>query len=180
MNNEAAKNLDEVMRKYDRESNTRSWDGKPKIAMQAYLALFSVYVVYTTLFATMLDEVRLTSFVGGLLIAGYLIYPSHKHESRVNYVPWFDWVLMALGAGSFFYFCFNANELVMRLPTLHTYEVVLGIIGIVTLFELCRRSTGVPIMVVAGVFICYALYYYGVKKGLGVGAVKTLICRLFY
>ena len=180
MNNEAAKNLDEVMRKYDRESNTRAWEGKPKIVMQAYLALFSLYVIYTTLFAAMLDEVRLTSFVGGLLIAGYLIYPSHKHESRVNFVPWYDWILMALGAGSFFYFCFNANELVLRLPTLYSYEVVLGIIGIVTLFELCRRSTGVPIMVVAGFFILYALYYYGVKKGLGLNAVQTLICRLFY
>ena len=110
MSHDATKNLNEVMRKYDRESNTRAWEGKPKIAVQAYLAAFAIFEVYVTLFGTMLDEVRLTSFVGGLLIAGFLIFPSHKHEFRVNYVPWYDWVIMALGAVSFFYFCFNANQ----------------------------------------------------------------------
>lgn len=180
MSHDATKNLNEVMRKYDRESNTRAWEGKPKIAVQAYLAAFAIFEVYVTLFGTMLDEVRLTSFVGGLLIAGFLIFPSHKHEFRVNYVPWYDWVIMALGAVSFFYFCFNANTIVKQLPALKTYEVVLGVIGILALFELCRRSTGVPIMIVAGVFIAYALYYYGVKRGLGAGAFKSLVCSLFY
>ena len=180
MSHDATKNLNDVMRKYDRESNTRAWEGKPKIAVQAYLAAFAIFEVYVTLFGTMLDEVRLTSFVGGLLIAGFLIFPSHKHEFRVNYVPWYDWVIMALGAVSFFYFCFNANTIVQQLPALKTYEVVLGVIGILALFELCRRSTGVPIMIVAGVFIAYALYYYGVKRGLGAGAFKSLVCSLFY
>ena len=180
MSHDANKHINDVMRKYDRESNTRAWEGKPKLAVQAYLAAFALFEVYVTLFGTMLDEVRLTSFVGGLLVAGYLMYPSHKHESRVNFIPWYDWLLMTLGTASFLYFCFNAKTLVMQLPALKPHEVVLGFIGIVTLFELCRRSTGVPIMVVAGVFILYALYYYGVKKGLGVGAFKTLICSLFY
>ena len=70
MSHDATKNLNDVMRKYDRESNTRAWEGKPKIAVQAYLAAFAIFEVYVTLFGTMLDEVRLTSFVGGLLIAG--------------------------------------------------------------------------------------------------------------
>ena len=180
MSHDATKNLNEVMRKYDRESNTRAWEGKPKIVVQAYLAAFAIFEVYVTLFGTMLDEVRLTSFVGGLLIAGFLIFPSHKHEFRVNFVPWYDWVIMALGAASFFYFCFNANTIVQQLPALKTYEVVLGVIGIAALFELCRRSTGVPIMIVAGIFIAYALYYYGVKRGLGAGAFKSLVCSIFY
>ena len=41
MSHDATKNLNEVMRKYDRESNTRAWEGKPKIAVQAYLAAFA-------------------------------------------------------------------------------------------------------------------------------------------
>ena len=35
--------MDAVMRKYDRESNTRAWEGKPKIAVQAYLAAFAIF-----------------------------------------------------------------------------------------------------------------------------------------
>ena len=169
-----------VMRKYDLESNTRFWEGTPKIIVDMFLAAFSLYAIYVTLFATMLDEVRLTSFVGAVMLMGYLVYPAKKGHQSVNYMPWYDILLMVLGAGAFFYFCFNAHELVMRLPTLKTYEVIIGLVGIIALFELCRRCVGIPIMVVAGAFILYALYYYGIKKGLGFGSLKTLVCSLFY
>ncbi len=176
----AYSDADALMRKFDRESNTRIWEGKPKLAVDLVMAAFSLFAIYCALFAVMLDEVRLTSFVGCILVVGYLNYPANKHHVRVNYMPWFDFVLMLLGAGAFFYFCFNANEIIMRLPALKPFQVVIGVIGIAALFELCRRSTGIPIMVVAGVFIVYAFYYYGIKKGQGAAAVQTLICRLFY
>ena len=38
--------LDSVMRKYDRESNTRIWTGKPKIAITLILAAFSIWCIY--------------------------------------------------------------------------------------------------------------------------------------
>ncbi len=176
----AANDVEDIMRKYDRESNTRIWSGWQKTAVNAVLAIFSVYVIYCALFAAMLDEVRLTSFVAGVMIMGYLTYPANKHHVRENYIPWYDFVLMALGSGAFFYFCFNANNIILRLPSLRAYEVIIGIIGIAALFELCRRCTGVPIMIVAGVFMAYAFYYYGIKKGQGLGAITTLVCRLFY
>ena len=44
--------LDSVMKKYDRESNTRIWEGKPKIAVTCILALFSLFCLYVTLFAS--------------------------------------------------------------------------------------------------------------------------------
>ena len=56
-------NLDDVMKKFDRESNVRVWEGTPKIIVTCILAIFSVFCVYVTLFATWLDEVRLTSFM---------------------------------------------------------------------------------------------------------------------
>ena len=172
--------VDSLMRQYDRESNTRIWEGKTKVAVDILLAAFSLYAIYCALFAAMLDEVRLTSFVGGILVIGYLTYPASKHHVRVNYIPWYDFVIMIAGAGAFFYFCFNANNIIMRLPALKPYEIVIGVIGIAALFELCRRCTGVPIMVVAGAFMAYAFYYYGIKKGQGIGAIQTLVCRLFY
>ena len=32
--------VDEVMKKYDRESNTRIWEGKPKLVVKTIMALF--------------------------------------------------------------------------------------------------------------------------------------------
>ena len=44
--------LEEIMRKYDKESNTRIWTGIPKIIVSAFLFCFSLYCIYMTLFST--------------------------------------------------------------------------------------------------------------------------------
>ena len=67
--------LDAVMKKFDRESNTRVWEGIPKIVINCILASFSLFCIYVTFIATWLDEVRLTSFVAYILFIGYLIFP---------------------------------------------------------------------------------------------------------
>ena len=41
--------LDAVMKKFDRESNTRIWTGKPKFAVTCILAIFSLFCMYVTI-----------------------------------------------------------------------------------------------------------------------------------
>ena len=43
--------LEAVMKKYDRESNTRIWEGKPKLVVTWILAMFSVFCLYSRTFA---------------------------------------------------------------------------------------------------------------------------------
>ena len=62
--------VDAVMKKYDRESNTRVWEGKPKLIVSIVLALFSIFCIYVTLFASWLEEIRLSSFVGLIVLIG--------------------------------------------------------------------------------------------------------------
>ena len=93
--------LDALMRKYDRESNTRIWTGKPKIMITAILAAFSIWCIYVTLFATFLEEIRLTSFLGLVILMGFLIYPSKKGIQKENYMPLGDIIFMIAGAASF-------------------------------------------------------------------------------
>ena len=44
--------LDSVMKKFDRESNVRVWEGVPKIIVTCILAAFSVFCIYVTLFTS--------------------------------------------------------------------------------------------------------------------------------
>ena len=136
-------NLDDVMKKFDRESNVRVWEGTPKIIVTCILALFSVFCIYVTLFATWLDEVRLTSFMSYIMFIGFLVFPAKKGMQRVNYMPWYDIILMVAGTGAFLYYTINATEIVSRFK-ITPVEVVIGLIGIICLAELCRRSVGVP------------------------------------
>ena len=45
-----AADVELVMKKYDRESNTRVWQGKPASIIRWLSVLFSVYSIYVTLF----------------------------------------------------------------------------------------------------------------------------------
>ena len=155
---ETAMSVDEVMKKFDRESNTRVWEGTPKLIVTCILAAFSVFCIYVTLVATWLDEVRLTSFMAFIMFIGFLVFPAKKGTQKVNFIPWYDVLLMLAGTGSFLYYCINASEIVARYR-ISELEVVIGIVGILCLAELCRRSVGIPILVVAGVLLCYALIW---------------------
>ena len=175
--------VDAVMKKYDRESNTRVWEGWQKWAVYAIMALFSLFVIYVTLFASWLDLIRYPSFMGGVLLIGYLVFPVRKGVQRVNHIPWYDWILMVLGAAAFFYVVIHAKDLTVRLgmSQIRPYEIAIAIVGILAALELCRRSVGIPILCVAGVFLLYALYYYTASKNLGFArAVRNVSISLFY
>ena len=38
--------LEDVMKKFDRESNTRIWEGVPKIVVSCILAVFSLFCIF--------------------------------------------------------------------------------------------------------------------------------------
>ena len=122
--------LDAVMKKFDRESNTRIWEGKAKIVVNTILAIFSLFCIYVTFFATWLDAIRLSSFMGAIVLIGYLVYPAKKGEQKVNSLPWYDVILLALGSGSFFYYTIDANTIIQQGDKFELYQIIIGAIGI--------------------------------------------------
>ena len=173
-------NLDEVMRKYDRESATRIWEGVPKIIITVIMTIFSLYCLYMTLFSTALPEVRLTLFVGCIIILGFLTYPAKKGHVKVNSLPWYDIVLMVVGAGCFFYFAFNALPLIQLATRIEPIHVVIGVVGILVLVELCRRCVGIPILCVVGALLIYTFYNQLSYNPSFYNALKNVVYKLFY
>ncbi len=171
--------LESVMKKYDQESNVRIWEGKPGIAVTCLLACFSLFCLYVTLFASWLEEWRLTSFVAGIVFLGYLVFPSHKGHQVVNHMPWYDILLMVAGTSSFLYFTFNAMDIIQQGTRFEWYQILIGIVGILTLAEVCRRSVGLPILIVAGCFVAYALIS-GLSNPTFSGRLNYAVRNLFY
>lgn len=171
--------VDAVMKKYDRESNTRVWEGKPKLIVSIVLALFSIFCIYVTLFASWLEEIRLSSFVGLIVLIGYIVFPAKKGVQKVNHMPWYDIVIMIAGTASFFYFTFNAYGIIQQGAKFETYQILIGLVGIAALAELCRRSVGLPILIVAAAFIVYALIW-GLVNPTFMGRLNYLVRSLFY
>ena len=171
--------LDAVMKKFDRESNTRIWEGKAKIVVNTILAIFSLFCIYVTFFATWLDAIRLSSFMGAILLIGFLVYPAKKGEQKVNSLPWYDIILLVLGSGSFFYYTFDAETIIQQGNKFEFYQIIIGAIGILCLLELCRRCVGIPIIIVAVAFIVYALGW-GLTNPDFFKRLEGLVGKLFY
>ena len=171
--------LDSVMKKYDQESNVRIWEGKPRFAVNCILAAFSLFCLYVTLFASWLEELRLTTFVGLIILLAYLVFPAKKGQQRVNYIPWYDIVLMILGVGAFGYYAANALTIIQQGSNFAWYQIVIGILGVISLSEACRRSVGLPILIVALCFLAYALTV-GLSNPSFWGRVSYTIRYLFY
>ena len=122
------------------------------------MALFSVYCIWSTLFSTAALEIRLTAFLGLIVIMGYLTYPASKHHVKPNSLPWYDIVLMVLGAAAFFYYCATYSSLVKVLTSaakMTPFYIAVGVVGVLCLAELCRRCVGLPILVVVGALLVY-------------------------
>lgn len=150
--------VEAVMKKYDRESNVRVWEGKPKIVVSCILAAFSLFCIYATFFATWLDLIRLGSFLGCIVFVGFLVFPAKKGNQRVNYIPWYDVILMLVGSSAFLYVVIAADKINKQGSIFETHQIIIGVLGILCLLELCRRCVGLPIIFVALAFIAYAIF----------------------
>ena len=171
----SALDAETLMRKFDKESNTRIWEGTPAIIVRIIVVAFSLYCIWSTLFSVAALEKRLTMFMALVTIMGYLTYPASRHHVRHNYIPWYDFVLMAVGAGCFLFFCLKYDSLVKVLTSASKMTptfTIIGIVGLLCLMELCRRCVGIPILCVAGVLLVYTF-----STGMG---IERVLYTLFY
>ncbi len=158
--------VDAIMKKYDRESNTRIWEGKPKLVLRYVLAAFMVFMVYMNLWATWSGQIRRCLFVGFVVLFTFFIYPVKKGNVKPNSMPWYDIALAIIGCVPYFYYVFNFNKIVSMGIAIGQTEIILGIIGTLVLAECCRRAVGLPILCVATCFILYAFIGRGMSLAL--------------
>ena len=152
-----AADVDEIMKKYDRESNTRIWEGTPGFIVKLLSILFSVYCIWSTLFSVAMPEERLNIFLACILVLGYLHYPIKKGNVKPNHLPWYDIIIIIAGAFPFIYFAMNAEKIIM-LATKVTNDpkmVIMAVVSVLALMELCRRCVGIPILCVVGCLLVY-------------------------
>ena len=171
--------LESVMKKFDQESNVRIWEGKARLAVNLILASFSVFCIYVTLFTKWLEEYRLTSFMAWIVFIGFLVFPAKKTGHKVNHMPWYDILAMVIGTSAFLYFNIFAMDIIQQGTRFEVYQILIGIVGILALAEVCRRSVGLPILIVAAFFLVYALLW-GLANPSLWGKLNYAVRYLFY
>ena len=95
--------------------------------------------------------------LGIALFLGFLCYPAFKSSSRKS-VPWYDWILAIAGAFAGAYFLLFYAQLATRPGQPNLQDIVVASAGIVLLLEATRRAVGLPMTVLAILFLVYIMF----------------------
>lgn len=102
------------------------------------------------------DEARSIHLAFAFVLA-CMSYPLFKSSPR-DHVPWYDWVLAALGVAACFYLIVFKDDIALRagLPT--AGDLVVSTIGIALVLICTYRALGLPLVIVASVFLIYVFF----------------------
>lgn len=177
----AAAAAQEVLKKYDKESNFRTYSGFFAKVVSALAITFSVFQLYTAIFGVLDAMIQRSIHLAFGLVLIFLLYPTSKKWSHSKLNP-IDAMLAILGAVAPIYIIINYQALVLRAGAATQLDIIMGIIGILVVLEAARRVVGVPMVVIALVFIAYAFagpYLPGKLAHRG-ASFQTLVQHLYF
>lgn len=101
-------------------------------------------------------EARVVHLAFAMVLVSFA-YPLVKGAPK-DRVPWYDWALAVLGAAACIYLIFVKESLVMRagLPT--SMDLTMSAIGMICIGIGVYRSLGLPMLVVAAIFMTYTFF----------------------
>lgn len=144
-----------ILEKYDLESNTRTLSGVLKYVIYIGLMAFSLFQLYTAIFGQFPAQIQRTVHLGFGLVFVFLLFPARRKLSKTK-IPFYDFILAAgaLLVGS--YWTINYHRLVQSLGALEGMDFFIGLIAILLVLEAARRAVGLPITIIATLFLVYA------------------------
>ena len=172
---------EEVLQKFDKESDKRELTGVWGKIISAICILFALFQLYTATFGVLDAHLQRAIHLAFGFLLIFLLYPSRHSWSRSKMHP-FDAFLALLSAGTAMYLVVNYQELVLRAGMNTETDFIVGLIGTIMVFEAARRVVGWPMIIVAFCFMLYAFlgpYVPGILAHRGVG-VQEMFDHLFF
>lgn len=149
-----------LLEKYDPEAGTRKLTGI--IGWIAFLGLlsFSLFQLYTAIFGVFTAQIQRTIHLGFALSLIFLLFPANRKKRKKGklQIAWYDAILAILSVGVGAYWPINFNDLVMSIGILSQMDFFVGLLAILLVLEATRRAVGLPITIIALIFLLYGLY----------------------
>ena len=194
-----AEELAAIEEKFDEGSATRSVGKTTGIILRAVAIIFALYHYFTAGFGLPADHWHMGFHLTGLFILTYAFFPIFKTKNaftlktgflRIGNIPLYDIVLMILGVMASLYVGFawhgipalGIEEQTFRMGNPNPYDVFFGVIIILLVLDLARRTLGWVLPAIISVFICYALlgpYFPGLLQHPGV-KFNTFVSSMYF
>ncbi len=158
-----AEQAQELLEKYDPEAGYRKYTGPLAWIVVLGLLGFSIFQLYTSIFGVLPAQLQRSIHLAFALGLIFLLFPAsrkakYKQKKRRFQIVWYDVVLSILGIYVGTYWLQNYEALLMRTGDLTTLDFIVSIVAVLLVLEAARRVVGLPIAIVATVFLLYAYF----------------------
>ncbi|MCS0672532.1 TRAP transporter permease [Cytobacillus firmus] len=148
-----------LLEKYDPEAGTRKLGGVLGWIVFFGLLAFSLFHLYTGVFGMLTAQLQRSIHLGFALALIFLLFPARKKDRGRNHkVAWYDIILAILGIAVGAYWPLFIDEIVMRAGRLTEIDFYVGLIAVLLVLEATRRAVGLPITIIAVIFLAYAMF----------------------
>jgi TRAP transporter 4TM/12TM fusion protein len=174
------KKAEELEKKYDSGLQTRNTGPYLTFVVLWFSFGFALYHYWTAGFGTPVDFWHMGIHMSGVIFLVYISYPLLVRDKakeplannfwRYGNVPIYDWVMIVLGVITSMYvgvtwhglkipfLGIDLTDQVLRQGAPEPIDIVMGTILIVVLLEAVRRTLGIIVPIIIGVFTCYAIF----------------------
>ena len=150
-----------LLAEYEAEKPARQLSGIPLVAVQALAVGLSLFAL-SWVFKPLPTQVYLPAFLGVGLALTFLVYRgwgrsmNDKTEGRRDNPNVLDWALAAVALVPFGYIVSDWEGFFQRAVIPTPVDLVMGTIAILATLEATRRTVGLLVPIVVGVFFAYA------------------------
>lgn len=148
----------EILQRYDPESNTRDLSGMMKHVVFYGLLAFALFQLYTAIFGQYTAYIQRSIHLGFALSLIFILFPARKRKGERHKVAWYDFILVLLSIGVGSYWPIMYEDLVFRIGRVTELDLVVGILAVLLTLEATRRAVGMPITIIASLFLTYAFF----------------------
>src|SRR5690606_1512507 len=136
---------------------TRQLSGIMSKVVIVLLFAFSIFQLYTGYFGELTAYLQRTIHLGFALVLIFLLFPASK-KGNMKQIAWYDYILALLSVIVCGYWPVFYETLVQKVGGINQTQMIIGGLAILLVMEATRRVVGLPLVIVAGSFLLYALF----------------------
>lgn len=149
--------VSEIVKKYDKEATFRTFKGWMQYVIRFLCITFSLFHLYTAAVGQYAPQIQRSVHLAFVLVLIYLLYPARATGNR-HRLAWYDILLACAGAAVCIYIVWNYDVIVLDAGPPTHLDFIFGCAAILLVLEATRRIVGLPITIVAIVFLLYAKF----------------------
>lgn len=131
--------------------------GKKTALIVTVIAIaWTLFQLYTGFFGLLPAVLQRATTMGFALVLAFIGFSANRKGGAKKTIPFYDWILVGMSIMVVIYLYANFSSLVKRGGSPTPLDVVMGCIAVLLVIEAARRAVGLPLVIVASVFLLYA------------------------